>query len=121
MLNVLKMVVDEINTRGHLLPLLNGIALTILFTSEEQRGRLSIHNDALVIDEAGAEETDVTINGNEAMLNALFLGELKLRKACKEDNLSVRGSIRNLLLLESLFLLALSGAGEKTDFLKNSS
>lgn len=121
MLNGLRMVVDEINTRGHLLPLLNGVALTVLFTNEEHEVRLSIHNDALVIDEMGEKEPDVIISGDGAMLHALFLGELKLRKACKDGCLRVRGSIRNVLLIESLFLLALTGVEkEKTDFLKNS-
>lgn len=121
LLNIVHRFVDEVNTRGHLSPLLNGVQLTVGFEIDDESVCLYIDNGILGITEEAWDNVDVFVKTNGHVLNAMLVGELKLRKAREGNQLELKGSIRNSLLLESLFLLGLGGAENKeTDFLKKS-
>lgn len=121
MLNIVHRFVDEVNTRGHLSPLLNGVRMKVGFELDDESICLEIDRGTMEIVRGTRENLDVFIRTNGYVLNAILAGELKLRKAREGNHLELKGSIRNSLLLESLFLLGLAGSENKeTDFLKNS-
>ncbi|TKC15399.1 SCP2 sterol-binding domain-containing protein [Robertmurraya kyonggiensis] len=106
MLELLRVLVEEVNTRGHLASLLTN-QLTVLLRSEEEEVILKIENGQLILNQNQEERVDVVISGKNPDLNKLVLGEIKLRTASKNNEIDLKSTMRASLLLESLFILAI--------------
>lgn len=113
MLSVLHIFAEEVNTRAHLTSLLNDIRLSVLIEIDGEGLVLAIDSGRLEIQEVLDQEIDVFMTVKEPVMKELLLGKMKLRMAQKYNQLKLKSTIRNSLLLESLFFLAMSGSNIK--------
>lgn len=113
MLGVLHIFAEEVNTRAHLNSLLNGVRLSVLIDFDGENAVLAIGSGKLEIQEVLDQEIDVFMTVKEPVMKELLLGKMKLRMAQKYNQLKLKSTIRNSLLLESLFFLAMSGSNIK--------
>lgn len=119
MLELLRIMVDEVNKRGHLTPLLNKTILSVQLLADDEQVSLQIDNGMLQVSGLKKESVDVSIVGNKQAIEAILTGKRKLRKAIVAQEVQWRGSMRASLLLESLFHLAIPNyTEEKTEISK---
>ncbi|MGG0717344.1 hypothetical protein ABE096_07055 [Robertmurraya massiliosenegalensis] len=116
MLELLRILIDEVTERGHLAPLLNKTSLSVHLISGDDQAILQIENGVMELNESVSMTTNAVIKGNKDVMQALLTGKMKLRKASEAEQLEWQGSIRASLLLESLFILAMPNyVEEKTE------
>ncbi|MDF1510915.1 MULTISPECIES: alkyl sulfatase C-terminal domain-containing protein [Bacillaceae] len=121
MLELLRIMVDEVNKRGHLTPLLNKTILSVQLLADDEQVSLQIDNGMLQVSGLKKDSVDVSIVGNKQAIEAILTGKRKLRKAIVAQEVQWRGSMRASLLLESLFHLAIPNyTVEKTEISKKS-
>lgn len=106
-MELLRVLVEEVNTRGHLSSLLKGNQLTVLLRSEEEEVILKIDNSQLTLSQEHEERVDVVLSGKHRILTQLVSGEIKLRTASKNNEIELKSTMRASLLIESLFILAI--------------
>lgn len=107
MLELLRVMVEEVNTRGHLTSLLKGNQLTVLLRSEEEEVILKIKDIQLFLSQDQEERVDVIISGTHSVLTELVSGKIKLRTASKNNEIELKSTMRASLFIESLFILAI--------------
>lgn len=107
-MELLYAMVNEVNTRGHLQPLLKGktVAVKIELTDKEPLF-LMIDNEELQLTSTLEKDEDAYIAGDKEILESLLTGRLRLREAVKNNLLHFEGTFRLSLFLESLFSLAM--------------
>lgn len=105
-MELLRVLVEEVNTRGHLASLLTN-QLTVHLHSEKEEVILKIENGKLILSQEQEERVDVVISGKHPVLVDLVSGEIKLRVASKNNEIELKSSMRASLLVESLFVLAI--------------
>lgn len=95
----------EVHHSPHLLALMKGKNVNIYLESDGIF-YITIQHGTMAIKEELNEEIDVYIYCNENGIDRLLNGEVRLRQAIAEKLVVVKGSLRNILLLESLFWLS---------------
>lgn len=105
---LLRRMVDEVNEREHLTPLLNGASMTVQFVQERSSIFLVVENGKLTLKEKNDEKVDATIMSEPEVMKSLILGEIKLREAYKNNLLKLNSTFRTSLFLETLFKLSIS-------------
>lgn len=108
MLEMLQLLVGEVNMRGHLNSLINGVKLKVLLNCENEAALLKIEKGKLEIIDLENQSCDAIISGNKPIITDLLAGRIKLRNANKRKMIELKSTIRASLLLESLFYLATS-------------
>lgn len=100
--------VNEVNTRGHLLPLLKGKTLVVkIDVKDNDPVFLIVDNEHLQLNSSSEREADAYIAGDTATVESLLYGKMRLRKAVNSDILHFEGTFSTSLFLESLFSLAM--------------
>ncbi|RAK18621.1 hypothetical protein B0I26_10941 [Anoxybacillus vitaminiphilus] len=98
--------IERIQTSSHLSPLLPEERIYIRFEWENENIVFAISKNGT---EKKKEEEDeqrlLTIRGSAEAIHTLLTGELKLQQQMRLKELSVVGSFRHMLLLESIFHL----------------
>ncbi|GIN62110.1 hypothetical protein J27TS8_21030 [Robertmurraya siralis] len=112
MLELLRILVDEVNERSHLTPLLHK-TISVQLIADEEQAILQIEDGVLRIYEDERNAANVFIMGKKQVMEAIITGNLKLRKAIAAQEVDWQGSLRTALLLESLFRLAIPNYIEK--------
>lgn len=95
----------EVHHSPHLLALMKGKNVNIYLESDGIF-YITIQHGTMAIKEELNEEIDVYIYCNGNGIDRLLNGEVRLRQAIAEKLVVVKGSLRNILLLESLFWLS---------------
>ncbi|PLT28079.1 SCP2 sterol-binding domain-containing protein [Peribacillus deserti] len=106
---------ENLKKKPYLLPILSNNSRTICFQTGKGKNilYLSKKKQYMVTTE---ENVHFYIRGQEDSLTNLLMGKEKLQTLVKEEQIHVEGSFRDLLYLESLFLLNqpyLEGNSEK--------
>jgi|GEM_PF-419270 len=104
-LNVAQQFIERLQTLSHLWPLLPEERLYIRFECKDENITFAISKTGTAREEAVDERRLLTIRGSEEAIVALLNGELKLQQQMRLKELSVAGSFRHMLLLESIFHL----------------
>lgn len=103
---LVKQFMERVNALKHLWPILPTEALYVCFRWEEKEMIFSISKQGMQRKAEVDEKKTVTVCGTEEALKSLFYGELKLQQQLRLKEITVFGSFRHILLLESLFHLA---------------
>lgn len=111
----IRTLVEEVNTRGHLCPLLKGNNISVTLSTEEENALLIIKDGKLSTSEWSDKKSDVYISGTKNIMMALINGEIKLRNASSNNQVKLHSTLRSALLLESVFFLAMP---DKTEISK---
>jgi hypothetical protein len=98
--------IERIQTLHHLLPLLPEERVYIRFECENENVIFAISKNGTEEEKTVDEKRLLTIRGSEEAIETLLTGELKLQQQMRLEELSVAGSFRHMLLLESIFHLA---------------
>lgn len=107
-MELLETMVNEVNTRAHLQPLLKGKTLAVKFDIKDKDPVfLIIENEYLQLNSTSEREVDAYVAGDAAAVESLLNGNVRLREAINHDILHFEGTFRISLFLESLFSLAL--------------
>ncbi|RLQ96556.1 hypothetical protein [Falsibacillus albus] len=91
--------------RRHIQTLMPKDGLTVVFHVENHKYLLTIGNSKLYFEEVLDSEFPFSIWLTKRAFMELLCGELQLMKLLKRDGWLVKGSFRNLLLLESVLWL----------------
>ncbi|ABO68297.1 MULTISPECIES: hypothetical protein [Geobacillus] len=97
---------ERMQTLRHLLPILPDEQLYVRFESEEGVALLAIGKEPTAPEIGNDERHTLTVRGSKKALESLLSGELKLQQLVRLQEVSVSGSFRHMLLLESLLHLA---------------
>jgi hypothetical protein len=100
--------IERIQTSNHLSPLLPEERVYIRFEWENGDIVFAISKNGTEKGEEADEQRLLTIRGSAEAIHALLTGELKLQQQMRLKELSVVGSFRHMLLLESIFHLGKS-------------
>lgn len=106
LLEQLRFLVEDVNERGHLVPLLTGNQLSIAISADEEKALLYIDNGELKMSKWLDGEYDVYLSSSKLVMALLFSGKIKLRNASRTNELELHSTLRAALLLESVFVLA---------------
>ncbi|SFB12393.1 MULTISPECIES: hypothetical protein [unclassified Bacillus (in: firmicutes)] len=99
----------SLRSKKHLLQLVQTKDLGILFDTGEDRSFLHFKDGEIVDRESDASKKElVQLQCSREVLNDLLGGRIKLRELSNE--IKVKASFRNVLLVESLFYLSKSGS-----------
>ncbi|MBU8914553.1 SCP2 sterol-binding domain-containing protein [Bacillus sp. FJAT-29953] len=106
--------IEEVNSflktfkdQGHILPLIQHAELRIsLSTTEQQSVQLVIKNgEIFALYDSQQDQANCQIHGGLQELKQLLEGQERLRVLQRNGVMNVRGALRTVLLLESLFYL----------------
>lgn len=106
--------IEEVNSflktfkdKGHILPLIQHAELRLrISTTEQQSVQLVIKNgEIFALYDSHQEQANCQIHGGLQELKQLFEGHERLRVLQRNGALNVKGTLRTVLLLESLFYL----------------
>jgi hypothetical protein len=103
--SLIQQFIERIQTLNHLLPLLPEERVYIRFECENENVIFAISKNGTENGETVDEKRLLTIRGSAEAIQALLTGELKLQQQMRLKELSVAGSFRHMLLLESIFHL----------------
>jgi hypothetical protein len=103
--SLIQQFIERIQTLNHLLPLLPEERVYIRFECENENVIFAISKNGTENGETVDEKRLLTIRGSAEAIQALLTGELKLQQQMRLKELSVYGSFRHMLLLESIFHL----------------
>ncbi|MCZ0756584.1 SCP2 sterol-binding domain-containing protein [Anoxybacillus sp. J5B_2022] len=103
---LVKQFMERVKTLHHLLPILPEEALYVCFECDGETIIFSISKHGIQRKAELDEQKAVTVCGSKEALKSLFHGELKLQQQLRLKELTVFGSFRHMLLLESLLHLA---------------
>lgn len=107
-MELLYAMVNEVNTRGHLLPLLKGKTLVVkIDIKDNDPVFLILDNEHLQLNSSSEREVDTYLAGDAATMKSLLYGKVRLREAVNHDILHFEGTFSTSLFLESLFSLAM--------------
>jgi hypothetical protein len=115
--------IKDFNGKSHLHLLIRNKGLNICFRTGKGDFFLQLENGAVkMVDGPFMEDDCITISADDATLEDVLAGRIKLREARSRRMLTLAASMRTLLLLESvLFLAGRSAANESSELqLKNS-
>lgn len=101
----------SLRSKKHLLQLVQTKDLGIIFDTGEDRAFLHFKDGEIVDKESNNSRKElVQLRCSREALNDLLDGTCKLRDLSKMNEIKVKASFRNVLLVESLFYLSKSGS-----------
>jgi hypothetical protein len=108
MITLIDQFVERVKNIHHLLPILPDDHLHIYFQWEDGKALLSISKDEIkrLEDVTFRLKDSITIRGASQSIACLLSGNLKLQQQLRLKELAISGTFRQILLLESIFLLA---------------
>jgi len=107
MVNLIKAWLDEVNRKQAVRLLLRGVLFSFSVKTEQDVHTVQIENGLIFLSEEGNQPSSVKwIEVQNDVLQSILIGERKLREAVKERTAATTCTLRELLLLESLFFLA---------------
>lgn len=108
---MLDCLVEYLNTNKIVKPLIKNATLTLSITSDGEVFFLEIKENYFLSITSTNKVANVFLIGEKEALQRVFNGEVLLRDASNHGSIILKGSLRKILLLESLFVLV--NANEK--------
>ncbi|WP_409290184.1 SCP2 sterol-binding domain-containing protein [Peribacillus sp. SCS-37] len=99
-----RMFLANLKRKTYLIPILSGDKRIVCLQTAQEEKRLVLSRKKQDFSAEG-DRAHFYIEGREESLAALIMGREKLQTLVKENHLKVTGSFRDLLYLESVFLL----------------
>ncbi|UCZ52571.1 hypothetical protein LGQ02_17410 [Bacillus shivajii] len=106
MKEVINEFINRVREKDALQKLMMNRVLTVSFNNEQELCYLMVDNNLLKIVSGLDCDSHVIIEGSEDDLKELLYGEDFLLSMKKREDLKVKGKLKDLLLIESLFYLA---------------
>ncbi len=106
MIELVKLWTEQVNQKSALRTLIKDFCFSFQLRIEKKNITLKIENGTIDLEEASRlPSLNKRLEGNEELFLSIILGERKLREAVKNHEITTTFSIRELLLMESLFYL----------------
>lgn len=106
--------VDNLNRKEVLKPLLRNTSFSLAICCQNTSHVIEFRNNHFSWRPKKDENPDVWLSGERESLHKITSGEILLRKARKMGLIQLDGSLRKILLLESLFFLSNSQTINRT-------
>ncbi|WP_042353912.1 hypothetical protein [Bacillus rubiinfantis] len=98
--------IKTLKKKEHIRPLLKGLDMLVTIATDDKKYHLVFHNGNVTLQEVSNEtQTKIIISGSTEAIDLLLMGRERLRVLEKIGSLQVKSSLRNALLLESIFYL----------------
>ena len=98
---ILQSVRSNIQNQQHLRQMVKKVSKTIILSSESGEWQLTLSEPV-----HEKKNSRIVIKGPEEILLQALMGEIPLRQLQRLDRLKIQGNFREILLLESLFILS---------------
>lgn len=106
MIQLVKLWTKQVNQKAALRKMLKGIHFSFQLTIEKKTVTIKIENGLVHVEETSQHRPqDKRLEGNEELFLSIIYGERKLREVVENNEMKTTFSIRELLLVESLFYL----------------
>gem|GEM_PF-3933541 len=97
--------VDKLNRKESLKPLLRNTSFSLAISCQKDSYLMEVRNNHFSWRRMKNENPDVWLTGEKDSIISVASGEILLREAKKNGMIQLDGSLRKLLLLESLLFL----------------
>ncbi len=110
----MKSFVDKLNRKESLKPLFRNTSLSLAISCQNDVYIMELRDNRFSWRRMTDENPDVWLTGERDSIMKVSTGEILLRKAKKSELIQLEGSLRKILLLESLFFLSNSQPVNRT-------
>lgn len=104
----MKYFVEKLNRKESLKPLLRNASLSLVLTCQNESYFMELKNNRFSWRRMKDDKPDIWLTGDRTSISLVTEGEILLREAKKRGSIQLEGSLRKILLLESLFFLSKS-------------
>jgi len=103
----MKCFVEKLNRKESLKPLLRNASLSLVLTCQNESYYMELKNNRFSWRRMkGEDNPDIWLTGDMTSISLVMEGEVLLREAKKNGSIQLEGSLRKILLLESVFFLS---------------
>ncbi|MGI8349510.1 SCP2 sterol-binding domain-containing protein [Niallia circulans] len=103
----MKCFVEKLNRKESLKPLLRNASLSLVLTCQNESYYMELNNNRFSWRRMkGEDNPDIWLTGDMTSISLVMEGEILLREAKKNGSIQLEGSLRKILLLESVFFLS---------------
>jgi alkyl sulfatase BDS1-like metallo-beta-lactamase superfamily hydrolase len=103
----MKCFVEKLNRKESLKPLLRNASLSLVLTCQNESYYMELKNNRFSWRRMkGEDNPDIWLTGDMTSISLVMEGEILLREAKKNGSIQLEGSLRKILLLESVFFLS---------------